>query len=266
MQQPVTLNHLVCPGIGGLARGTIGQVPLIPADKDSLIFIRPKGSSNSFDSLVKYGQKAMPQLLIVVALSLILAGSVSAQRPGGEIRKRTDAGGNEYFEVFADARRGEHGSPAPMRTVAGHSEWPKLVLIRAESTWTTNKTAKDWFDGNGKQASVCPACPAPSAPLGALIARWVKLDATKPPDIFGTSLPTEPLSLWFLVGIAASVEVPVQKAGPTPFTPRFLSLYSGLDSGPEMHYTPLIALQYQCNSNDFSNSDGWLHVYQEWRW
>ena len=105
----------------------------------------------------------MTQLSIAVVLTLTLAGRILAQRPGGEIRKRTDAGGHEYFEVFADARRGEHGSPAPMRTVSGHPEWPTAVVVRAESTWTTNKTAMDRFDGKGKRG--------PDDPLRVVFAR-----------------------------------------------------------------------------------------------
>jgi hypothetical protein len=68
------------------------------------------------------------------------------------------------------------------------------------------------------------------------------------------------------VGTSTSVEVPVQRAAPRPYTPAWLSLYQGLDAGPELRYTPLIGLQYQCNDTDFSDNDGWLHVYQEWIW
>lgn len=195
----------------------------------------------------------------------ILSPVAPAERPGGEIRSRIDGKGLEYFEVFADATHGNHASPAPMHLVGDRPQLPKSLHIRAESTWKVGKSGRP-ADASGSSGGNCPHCPEPSLPPGALIARWVTLDVTMPPNPLATSLPTEPLSAWFLIGTSISVDVPVQKAAPRPFTPTWLNLYRGLNASPELHYTPLIGLQYQCNAAEFSNNDGWLHVYQEWIW
>jgi hypothetical protein len=191
----------------------------------------------------------------------VLAGS--AQRPGGEVRKRTDEKGAEYYEVFADARNGEHGGPAPMRLTSGGPKWPRSLTIRAESTWNLRKSLAESVDANGGNES-CPNCPLPSARAGALIARWAKLDVT---SILGllTRRSTEPVTDWTFIGRSITIALPI----PSLVAPKPLAsppTIPGIPVGPELAYTPLVALQYRINDSDVSDNDGWLHVYQEWVW
>jgi hypothetical protein len=194
---------------------------------------------------------------------------VCAQRPGGEIRRRTDNQGREYFEVFADHVNGNHGYPAPMRS----GRRPKRVLIAAESTWSI--AAGVVVDAGGGSSSCAGAtgaadrCPAPNLPWGALLARWVTLDITRDAALWETELSTKPVSAWFLAGKQKVVDVPIPSTvSPRPHKPVLLALFSELGKLEEFHYTPLVALQFECNdaSSAFRDNDGWLHVYQQWQW
>jgi len=196
---------------------------------------------------------------------LVLIVLVMLERPGGEIRRRTDAKNREYYEVFADALNGNHAGPAPMHIVNGQPQWPKSIQITVEDTWRIARDPERPVGAGGKAGSGCPSCPSPNQPWGALIARWVKLDMTKLPTALN-SLPTEPVSEWFVVSGAASFQVPTAAVAPRPYRPLWLGLYPGLPATPELYYTPLLALQYRCNDSEMSDNDGWLHVYQVWTW
>jgi hypothetical protein len=203
--------------------------------------------------------------------ALLLAAALLAQRRGGEIRERRDNQGREYFEVFADHSDGNHGFPVPMD---GNGHWAKAVDIRAESAWTIFAGVSGQVTADGKGPGSCaPAagdvCAAAPFPRGGLIARWVILDTTKPPNPFLQTVPTEPLTDWFFVGKQASIPTPIpDRVHPRPFSPPWLALYAGLSPDARFRYTPLVALQYLCNEyrNGYGDNDGWLHVYQQWTW
>jgi len=198
------------------------------------------------------------------AVLLLLAAVLSdGQRPGGEIRQRTDERKAIYYEVFADARNGEHGGPVPMRNTGQGPTWPRSVSIRGESTWAIRKTPHEFIDANGTKES-CSDCPVPTAPAGVLLARWVTLDMTNRLALLRPS--PVPVTFWTAVGKAATLAVPIPPVSPKPYTPSGTPAIAGLTIGPELHYTPLLGLQYRINDGDISDNDGWLHVYQDWIW
>jgi hypothetical protein len=205
----------------------------------------------------------------IVMLAVLLPLLIWAQRPGGEIRRRIDNQGREYFEVFADHINGNHAYPAPMR--GGH--WPKRVAITAESTWTI--AAGVIVDAGGASSGCAAAtgaggrCPAPNLPWGALLARWVSLDISREAALLQTELPSNPIAGWFLAAKQKVADVPIPSAiSPRPYSPSVLALFSELGKLEEFHYTPLVGLQFVCNdaSTAFRDNDGWLHVYQQWDW
>jgi len=211
---------------------------------------------------------------LIGGLALLLLGTSQlaiAQRRGGEIRRRTDDRGAEYFEVFADHTRGNHAYPAPMRADASSRKWPSKVTIRAESTWMIAPGTA--VDANGRSAETCgshgASCPGPNLPWGALLGRWVSVDAMDPFDLLSGSPRTKALTGWLKIGKQAMLDVPIpSRVSPSPYNPAGLAALSGLSGRAEFHYTPLVALQFVCNdaSSEYYDNDGWLHVYQGWTW
>jgi hypothetical protein len=209
----------------------------------------------------------LPGMALVVLSSLSISVGLKAQRPGGEVRKRTDDQKRVYFEVFADHINGNHGEPAPMRT-GGPATWPRRVEIRGESFWMIDKSPGGRVDAGGG-AGTARRLVAPEFPRGALIARWVSLDAETPPRVIPDTLPTKPLSGWLLIGNKATLDLPIPtKVVPRPFRASWQSMIPGIGGAEEFRYTPLVLLQYLCNDDvdGFGDNDGWLHVYQTWIW
>jgi hypothetical protein len=183
------------------------------------------------------------------------------QRPGGEIRRRTDAQGKEYFEVFAEHPRGNHAYPAPARFEGQTVHLPRRVTIRAESTWIIAPGPDGTISADGKSPGTCAgrglSCPAPDLPWGVLLARWVKLESA-----FAGSTP---VTGWMRVGRQAMLELPL---GISLHAVNANAPFPEFNARAEFHYSPLIGLQFVCNDGEgrYADNDGWLHVYQDWTW
>jgi len=205
--------------------------------------------------------------LFLPLLAVFLSRPGWAQRQGGEVRRRKDDQGRTYFEVFADHLSGNLAEPAPMRMEQGGARWPRRVSVRAESFWMIATGENGKVDANGIPATGKPLV-APGLPQGALIARWTTLDLTQHPVLL-SGVKTTPISDWLMCGRNREIEVPIPaKVHPSPYIPNWLGALARLDPQQEFQYTPLVALQYQCNDElgGFGNNDGWLHVYQTWIW
>jgi hypothetical protein len=209
----------------------------------------------------------IPAIVALVLSSLSSPLGLDAQRLGGEIRKRKDDQNRFYFEVFADHINGNHGEPAPMRT-GSTAAWPLRVEIRGESYWMIDKSAAGRVDADGVTGTARTLV-APEFPRGALIVRWVSVDAEAPPHLISDALPTKPLSGWILVGKKTTLDLPIpSKIAPRPFRALWQGMIPGIGQVEEFRYTPLVLLQYLCNDEveSFGDNDGWLHVYQTWIW
>ena len=162
--------------------------------------------------------------------------------------ERQDGQGRFYYEIRARNPHGNLGGSMPLSGGPGGAQFPRKVIIRAESFWFIRDPGQAgqevYGDGSGPGA-VGAGGPmiVPQFPPWSCIARWYALENG------------QTIGDWFYVGRGAEIDIPISMLGNVSVI------------GPGM-YTPRLHIQYVCNdqAQGFFDNHGWLHVYQDWQW